>query len=61
MWFAVVALASLVSFVVIFHEQHALLTLLQSMMGIWYHTVVLYLGIIQVWDFLPQNITQKPA
>ena len=26
-----------------------------------YSAVVLYVGIMQVWDFLPQYITSKPA
>ena len=26
-----------------------------------YSAVVLYIGIFKVWDFLPQNITPKPA
>ena len=26
-----------------------------------YITVVLYIGIIKVWDFLPENPTYKPA
>ena len=33
----------------------------KSAIVLYHSTVVLYIGIMKVWDLLPQNITPKPA
>ena len=42
-------------------NQSSLVVIFKALVLVSYSTVVLYIGIMKVWDFLSQNITPKPA